>query len=160
MESKKIAYVGMSADIVHPGHLNIIAEAAKLGDVVVGLEGVTTVTRSVNRDGSDTTEVDLRTAGGSLDPTNSCVCSVVCIKTVVASEVDINQADVTVGSSACEVVTPVCLACNGHHCNGQYTVTCVHEVVVRAVTSDCTIGDGDDVAACRGRTVCTDPSIA
>lgn len=37
MESKKIAYVGMSADIVHPGHLNIIAEAAKLGDVVVGL---------------------------------------------------------------------------------------------------------------------------
>ncbi|OGG48250.1 phosphoenolpyruvate mutase [Candidatus Kaiserbacteria bacterium RIFCSPLOWO2_12_FULL_52_8] len=33
----KIAYVAMSADLVHPGHLNIINEAAKLGDVVVGL---------------------------------------------------------------------------------------------------------------------------
>jgi len=30
-------YVGMSADLVHPGHLNIIVEAAKLGDVMVGL---------------------------------------------------------------------------------------------------------------------------
>jgi len=37
MTDKKIAYVGMSADIVHPGHLNIIVEAAKLGEVVVGL---------------------------------------------------------------------------------------------------------------------------
>lgn len=35
--SEKIAYVGMSADIIHPGHLNILAEAAKLGEVVVGL---------------------------------------------------------------------------------------------------------------------------
>jgi phosphoenolpyruvate phosphomutase / 2-hydroxyethylphosphonate cytidylyltransferase len=35
--NNKIAYVGMSADIIHPGHLNILAEAAKLGDVVVGL---------------------------------------------------------------------------------------------------------------------------
>lgn len=34
---KKQVYVGMSADLVHPGHLNIINEAAKLGDVVVGL---------------------------------------------------------------------------------------------------------------------------
>lgn len=33
----KTAYVGMSADLVHPGHLNIIREAAKLGDVVIGL---------------------------------------------------------------------------------------------------------------------------
>lgn len=32
-----MAYVGMSADIVHPGHLNILREAAKLGPVVVGL---------------------------------------------------------------------------------------------------------------------------
>ena len=32
-----IVYVGMSADLIHPGHLNIIKEAAKLGDVVVGL---------------------------------------------------------------------------------------------------------------------------
>ena len=33
----KKVYVGMSADLVHPGHINIIAEAAKLGDVTVGL---------------------------------------------------------------------------------------------------------------------------
>lgn len=33
----KIVYVGMSADMVHPGHLNIIKEAAKLGEVVIGL---------------------------------------------------------------------------------------------------------------------------
>ena len=34
--SKKI-YVGMSADLVHQGHMNILKEAAKLGDVTVGL---------------------------------------------------------------------------------------------------------------------------
>lgn len=34
---KKIVYVGMSADLIHPGHLNIIKEARKLGDVIVGL---------------------------------------------------------------------------------------------------------------------------
>jgi phosphoenolpyruvate phosphomutase / 2-hydroxyethylphosphonate cytidylyltransferase len=33
----KTVYVGMSADIIHPGHLNIIAEARKLGEVIVGL---------------------------------------------------------------------------------------------------------------------------
>jgi len=33
---KKI-YIGMSADLVHPGHMNIIKEAAKLGAVTVGL---------------------------------------------------------------------------------------------------------------------------
>ncbi len=33
----KIVYVGMSADMIHPGHLNIIKEAAKLGEVTVGL---------------------------------------------------------------------------------------------------------------------------
>jgi len=33
----KTVYVGMSADLVHPGHLNIIREAAKLGRLVVGL---------------------------------------------------------------------------------------------------------------------------
>lgn len=33
----KIAYVGMSADLIHPGHINIINRAAELGDVVVGL---------------------------------------------------------------------------------------------------------------------------
>ena len=34
--SKRV-YVAMSADIIHPGHLNIISEAAKLGDVTVGV---------------------------------------------------------------------------------------------------------------------------
>lgn len=34
--SKKV-YVAMSADIIHPGHLNIIKEASKLGDVTVGV---------------------------------------------------------------------------------------------------------------------------
>jgi len=33
----KIAYVGMSADLIHPGHINIVNRAAELGDVVVGL---------------------------------------------------------------------------------------------------------------------------
>lgn len=34
--NKKV-YVGMSADLVHPGHLNVIAKAASLGDVTIGL---------------------------------------------------------------------------------------------------------------------------
>jgi len=34
---RAIAYVTMVGDVVHPGNLNIINEAAKLGDVVVGL---------------------------------------------------------------------------------------------------------------------------
>ena len=33
----KVVYVAMSADIIHPGHLNIIREASKLGDVTVGI---------------------------------------------------------------------------------------------------------------------------
>lgn len=33
----KIVYVGMSADLVHPGHLNVLKEAQKYGEVVVGL---------------------------------------------------------------------------------------------------------------------------
>lgn len=33
----KIVYVGMCADILHPGHLNIIKRAGKLGEVTVGL---------------------------------------------------------------------------------------------------------------------------
>jgi phosphoenolpyruvate phosphomutase / 2-hydroxyethylphosphonate cytidylyltransferase len=37
MKSNKIVYVAMSADIVHPGHLNIIHEAARLGSVTVGI---------------------------------------------------------------------------------------------------------------------------
>jgi phosphoenolpyruvate phosphomutase len=34
--NKKV-YVGMSADLVHPGHMNIILKAAELGEVTVGL---------------------------------------------------------------------------------------------------------------------------
>jgi phosphoenolpyruvate phosphomutase len=30
-------YVAMSADLVHPGHLNIIKRATELGEVTVGL---------------------------------------------------------------------------------------------------------------------------
>ena len=37
MSQRKTVYVGMSADLVHPGHLNIVNEAAKLGEVTVGL---------------------------------------------------------------------------------------------------------------------------
>ncbi len=36
-EKPLIAYVGMSADFIHPGHINVIREARKLGEVVVGL---------------------------------------------------------------------------------------------------------------------------
>lgn len=35
-KTKKV-YVAMSADLIHPGHLNIISEAKKLGQVIVGL---------------------------------------------------------------------------------------------------------------------------
>ena len=34
---KKSVYVGMSADLVHPGHLNIIKTARELGEVTVGI---------------------------------------------------------------------------------------------------------------------------
>src|SRR3989344_959827 len=34
---RKIVYVAMSADLLHPGHLNIINKAQKLGKVVIGL---------------------------------------------------------------------------------------------------------------------------
>jgi len=34
---KKKVYVGMAADIVHPGHIHLIQVAASLGEVVVGL---------------------------------------------------------------------------------------------------------------------------
>lgn len=37
MSQKKIVYVGMSADLIHPGHLNIIKTAREHGDVVIGL---------------------------------------------------------------------------------------------------------------------------
>ncbi|MFY9194169.1 MAG: phosphoenolpyruvate mutase [Methanoculleus sp.] len=37
MPGGKIVYVGMSADIIHPGHLNVIRRAAELGKVTVGV---------------------------------------------------------------------------------------------------------------------------
>ena len=33
----KIAYVAMSADLLHQGHINIIKEATKYGEVIIGL---------------------------------------------------------------------------------------------------------------------------
>src|SRR3990167_3047290 len=36
MEPKKV-YIGMCADLLHHGHINIIKEGAKLGDVTIGL---------------------------------------------------------------------------------------------------------------------------
>ena len=33
---KKLVYVGLSADIIHEGHINILKIANSLGDVVVG----------------------------------------------------------------------------------------------------------------------------
>lgn len=37
MPDKKIVYVGMSADLVHPGHLNIIRKAVEYGELTIGL---------------------------------------------------------------------------------------------------------------------------
>jgi phosphoenolpyruvate phosphomutase / 2-hydroxyethylphosphonate cytidylyltransferase len=34
---EKVVYVGMSADIIHKGHINLLNEASKYGKVVVGL---------------------------------------------------------------------------------------------------------------------------
>ena len=36
-KSKKKVYIGMSADIVHQGHINILNIGSKLGEVTVGL---------------------------------------------------------------------------------------------------------------------------
>ena len=37
MKNRKNVYVGMSADLIHPGHINILKVAADLGKVTVGL---------------------------------------------------------------------------------------------------------------------------
>ena len=34
---EKIVYVGMAADIIHKGHINLLNEASKYGKVIVGL---------------------------------------------------------------------------------------------------------------------------
>jgi phosphoenolpyruvate mutase len=36
-QNNKTVYVGMSADLVHPGHLNVLHKARELGEVTVGL---------------------------------------------------------------------------------------------------------------------------
>jgi phosphoenolpyruvate phosphomutase len=36
-ELRPTVYVGMSADLIHPGHINILKHAAELGDVTIGL---------------------------------------------------------------------------------------------------------------------------
>ena len=33
--NQKIVYVGISADIMHPGHINILKEASKYGQVEI-----------------------------------------------------------------------------------------------------------------------------
>lgn len=37
MDKKELVYVPMAVDILHPGHINIIKQAAKYGKVIVGL---------------------------------------------------------------------------------------------------------------------------
>ena len=37
MGNQKLVYIGMSADLIHQGHLNIISEGLKLGKVIIGL---------------------------------------------------------------------------------------------------------------------------
>jgi phosphoenolpyruvate mutase len=37
MNKDKLVYIGMSADLVHPGHLNVINTGKKLGRVIIGL---------------------------------------------------------------------------------------------------------------------------
>ena len=33
----KTIYVGMSADLIHPGHINLLKKASEYGNVIVGL---------------------------------------------------------------------------------------------------------------------------
>ena len=37
MQERKIVYLAMSADLIHPGHINILQRARDYGDVIVGL---------------------------------------------------------------------------------------------------------------------------
>ena len=36
-KNMKTIYVGMSADLIHPGHMNVLKEASKYGKLIVGL---------------------------------------------------------------------------------------------------------------------------
>ncbi len=49
----KTVYVGMSADIIHPGHINLIKFAASQGRVMVGLltdKAIASYQRAINLD--------------------------------------------------------------------------------------------------------------
>jgi phosphoenolpyruvate phosphomutase / 2-hydroxyethylphosphonate cytidylyltransferase len=37
LSRKPVVYVGMSADLIHPGHINVLRRAAELGDITIGL---------------------------------------------------------------------------------------------------------------------------
>ena len=37
MSKKKVVYVGLAADIIHEGHINILKTAKKYGTVILGL---------------------------------------------------------------------------------------------------------------------------
>ena len=37
VKTDKLVYIGMSADLIHQGHMNIISEGRKLGKVIIGL---------------------------------------------------------------------------------------------------------------------------
>lgn len=37
MKTNKTVYIAMSADVIHSGHINVIEEGAKYGDVIIGL---------------------------------------------------------------------------------------------------------------------------
>lgn len=37
MSDRSVVYVGMSADLIHPGHINVLERAAEFGEVTVGL---------------------------------------------------------------------------------------------------------------------------
>ena len=37
MNKTKKVYLGMSADLIHPGHIKILKKAEKLGEITVGL---------------------------------------------------------------------------------------------------------------------------
>ena len=37
VKTDKVVYIGLSADLIHQGHMKIIAEGCKLGKVIIGL---------------------------------------------------------------------------------------------------------------------------
>ena len=63
MSGNKTVYVGMSADLVHPGHLNVLKTAARYGEVTVGL----LTDKAIGAAGDiDTAAVHMQTASGKM----------------------------------------------------------------------------------------------